>query len=45
LPVYDHTENKIIVVPNGIGIFDSGLSDAGGGGGDGSCFISNLVPW
>jgi hypothetical protein len=37
----DHTENKIIVDPSGIGIFDSGSSGTGGG----SCFISTIVSW
>ena len=39
----DHTENKIIVDPSGIGIFDDSTSDTGGGGG--GCFITTIVPW
>jgi len=39
----DHTENKIIVDPSGIGIFDDSSSDTSGGGG--GCFITTIVPW
>jgi hypothetical protein len=35
----DHIENKVIVDPSGIGIFDAGSS------GGGSCFISTVTQW
>jgi hypothetical protein len=38
----DHTENKIIVDPSGIGIFDAG--SLGGSSSGGSCFISTVLP-
>jgi hypothetical protein len=38
----DHIENKVIVDPSGIGIYDA-ASDSGSGGG--GCFITTVIPW